>query len=145
MTSTDNRPPVWFWVVCSITLVWNLMGVMAYVSQVTMSPEALQAQPEAERALYEGVPSWATGAFALAVWGGALGCALLLLRRKLATPILIISLIGVLVQMYHSFFISNSIQVYGPGGMIMPIMVIIIAILLILLSRKATSNGWMKG
>lgn len=145
MASTTNKPPVWFWVVSSIALVWNLMGVMAYVSQVTMSPEALQALPETERALYEGLPAWATGAFALAVWGGALGSALLLLRRKLATPILIISLGGVLVQMYHSFFISNSIEVYGPGGMIMPIMVILIAILLILLSRKATSNGWMKG
>jgi hypothetical protein len=142
MTST-NKPAAWFWIISSIALVWNLLGVMAYVAQVTMSPEALQALPEKERTLMESVPGWATGAFAVAVWGGALGCVLLLLKRKLATPILVLSFIGVLVQMYHSFFISNSIEVYGPGGMVMPIMVLIIGMFLIWFSRKSTANGWI--
>jgi len=144
MTSTTNKPPTWFWVVSVIALLWNLMGVFAYIGQVTMSPEVLQALPENERALYESAPAWATGAFAIAVWGGALGCILLVLRRKLATPVLFVSLIAIVVQMYHSFFISNSIEVYGPGGMIMPVMVILIAIFLIWFSRKATANGWLK-
>ncbi len=144
MTSTSNKPATWFWVVSSIALIWNLMGVMAYLAQVMMSPEALQALPENQRVLYESTPSWATGAFAVAVWGGALGCVLLLLRRKLATMVLIISLIGVIVQMYHSFFVSNSMEVFGPGGLVMPIMVVAIGIFLIWFSRKATANGWMK-
>lgn len=144
MTSPANKPATWFWVVSVLALIWNLTGVFAYISHVTMTPEAMQALPENERALYESVPTWATGAFAIAVWGGALGCILLLLRRKFATPVLIISLAGIIVQMYHSLFISNSIEVYGPGGMIMPIMVIVIAIFLVWFSRKSTSNGWLK-
>lgn len=144
MTSTSTKPATWFWIVSAIALVWNLMGVMAYVTQMTMTPEALQALPENERALYNTLPMWATAAFTLAVWGGTLGCMLLLLRRKLATLVLIASLIGIVIQMYHSLFISNSIEVYGPGGMIMPIMIIVIAIFLVWLSRKATANGWMK-
>ena len=143
MTST-NKPATWFWVVSAIALVWNSMGIMAYMAQVTMSPEALLALPENERTLMESVPPWATGAFAIAVFAGTLGCILLLLKRKLATPVLIISFTGVLVQMYYSFFISNSIEVYGPGGMIMPVMVIIIGVFLIWFSRKATANGWIK-
>lgn len=144
MTSPANKPATWFWVVSVLALIWNLTGVFAYISHVTMTPEAMQALPENERALYESVPTWATSAFAIAVWGGALGCILLLLRRKFATPVLIISLAGIIVQMYHSLFISNSIEVYGPGGMIMPIMVIVIAIFLVWFSRKSTSNGWLK-
>lgn len=144
MTTTSDKPATWFWVVSAIALLWNLMGVMAYLQQVTMSPEALQALPENERLLFETVPTWATGAFSLAVWGGALGCILLLLRKKLATPVLMVSLAGVLVQMYHSFFMSNSIEVYGPGGMVMPIMVVAIGFSLIWLSLKATANGWIK-
>jgi hypothetical protein len=144
MTTTTNKPATWFWVVGVLSLIWNLMGVFAYITQVTMSPEALQALPDEERALYESAPSWATGAFAIAVWGGALGCLLLLLRRKLATPILIISLAGIVVQMYYNLFISNSMEVYGPGGMIRPIMVIAIAIFLIWFARKATANGWLR-
>jgi hypothetical protein len=144
MTSS-SKPATWYWVVSAIALVWNLMGVAAYIAQVSMSPEALQALPENERTLYQGIPAWATGAFALAVWGGALGSALLLLRRKWASIILGISLGGIVVQMYHSFFISNSMEVYGPGGMIMPVMVILIGVFLVWLSRKAATNGWMKG
>ena len=144
MTSSSDKPATWFWVVSGIAFVWNLLGVMAYIQQVTMTPEAREALPEAERALYENVPAWATGAFAIAVWGGALGCLLLLLRKKLATPVLILSFIGILIQMVHSFFISNSIEVYGPGGMIMPVMILIIGIYLIRFSRQATVRGWIK-
>lgn len=144
MISTDSKPASWYWIVCGIALIWNLMGVMAYVAQVTMSPEALQALSDDERMLYENTPVWATSAFALAVWGGVLGSLLLLLRRKLATPVLMISLAGILVQMYHAFFMSKSIEVYGPGGMVMPAMVILIAIYLVWLSNNANRKGWMK-
>jgi hypothetical protein len=119
------------------------MGVMAYIAQVTMSAEALQALPDNERALYESVPAWATAAFAIAVWGGALGSVLLLLRRKLATSILIVSFFGIIVQMVHSFGMANSIEVYGPGGMVMPVMILIFGAGLIWFSRKATANGWL--
>lgn len=143
MTET-SKPVTWFWVVSGVALVWNLMGVMAYLAQVTMSPEALQALPENERTLRESLPAWSTGAFAIAVWGGTLGSVLLLLRRKLATPILILSFVGILVQMYHSLFMSNSIEVYGPGGMAMPIMVVVIGAILVWFSRKSMANGWIK-
>ena len=144
MTATSNKPKTWFWVVSALALVWNLMGVMAYISQVTMTPEAMQALPEDQRALYESEPSWATGAFAIAVWGGALASILLLLRRKWATAVFILSMAGILVQMYHSFFVSNSFEVFGPGGLVMPIMIIVFAAGLIWFSRKATANGWLK-
>ena len=137
------KPATWFWIVSIIALVWNLMGVMAYLAQVTMSPEAMAALPENQRLLYQSTPSWATGAFAIAVWGGTLGCILLLLRKKLASLLLIVSLLGVLVQLYHSFFISNSFAVFGPGGMIMPGMVVVFGIFLIWFSRKAASNQWL--
>jgi hypothetical protein len=137
------KPATWFWIVSAIALVWNLMGVMAYLAQVTMSPEAMQALPENQRLFYESTPAWATGAFAVAVWGGALGCILLLLRRKQATLLFVISLLGVFVQLIHSIFFSNSFEVFGPGGLIMPMMVVIIGALLIWLSRKATSQNWL--
>jgi hypothetical protein len=141
--SSTNKPATWFWIVSAIALVWNLMGVMAYIAQVTMSAETLQAMPENERALYESAPTWATAAFAIAVWGGVLGSILLLIRKKWATAVLIVSFIGIVVQMIHSFFISNSFEVYGPGGLAMPIMVLVFGAGLIWFSRKADANGWL--
>ena len=111
MTKT-TKPATWFWVVSGIALVWNLMGVMAYIMQVTMSPEALQALPENERTLMESVPTWATSAFAIAVWGSTLGSILLLMRKKLATSVLILAFAGILVQMYYNIFMSKSMDLF---------------------------------
>jgi hypothetical protein len=141
--SSTNKPATWFWIVSAIALVWNLMGVMAYIAQVTMSAETLQAMPENERALYESAPTWATAAFAIAVWGGVLGSILLLIRKKWATAVLIVSFIGIVVQMIHSFFIAKAMDVYGPGGLAMPIMVLVFGAGLIWFSRKADANGWL--
>jgi uncharacterized membrane protein len=139
---TKSISPKWFMIVSAILLIWNLLGVMAYVMQVTMSPETLAALPEAQRQLYETTPVWATAAFAIAVNGGALGCALLLLKRNLAGLFLQLSLAGVVVQMFHAFFMSKSFEVFGPGGLIMPIMVIVIAISLVILAAKAKAKRW---
>ena len=140
--TAKNKAPVWFMVVAGILFVWNLLGVMAYIMQVTMSPDAVAALPDAQRQLYENTPEWATAAFAIAVNGGALGCLLLLLKRNLAGLFLQLSLAGVLVQMFHSFFMSKSFEVFGPGGTVMPIMVIVIAIYLVTLAAKAKNHHW---
>jgi hypothetical protein len=138
-----NKPPIWFWIVSALALLWNLAGVMAYLGQAYMSIETLEQMSQAERLLYESQPAWVTGAFAVAVWGGALGCIALMLKKKWAKPVFIISLIGILAQMSHSFFISNNFEVYGPGAMIMPIMVLIIGIALVLLANTAIKKGWL--
>ena len=136
------KAPTWFMVVAVVLFIWNLLGVMAYVMQVTMSPETLAALPEQQREMYANIPTWATAAFAIAVNGGVLGCLLLILKKNLAGLFLQLSLAGVLVQMYHAFFISNNLEVFGPGAMVMPVMVIVIAIYLVTLAAKAKARKW---
>ncbi len=138
----NKEAPKWFMVVSVILLIWNLVGVMKYISLVTMTPEALALLSEAERQLHETTPAWATAAFAVAVNFGALGCLLLVLKRNLAGLFLQLSLAGVLVQMYHSFFMNKSYEVLGPVGLILPVMVLIIAIYLVLLANRAKTHRW---
>lgn len=143
MSQSSSGAPKWFLIVGIIALVWNLLGVFAYIMQQTMSPADLAALSEAERSLYETTPAWATAAFAIAVHGGALGCLALVFKKSWALPLLVISLAAVLVQMVHAFFISNSIEVFGPGGMIMPVMILVIAVYLVFLARSAKEKGWI--
>ncbi len=138
-----SAAPKWLFVIGLLAFVWNLMGVAAYIMQVNMTPEDLAALPEAHRAMIDATPAWATGAFAVAVFGGALGSLFLMLRNSFAVPLLALSLAGVLVQMYHAFVVADSIAVFGPGGMIMPILVIVIAIFLLSLARTARVKGWL--
>jgi len=138
-----NKPTKVFWIIGVIALLWNLMGVSAYLAQAYMSDEALAALPEAERALYENAPAWVTAAFATAVFGGTIACILLLLRRKTATLVFIISLIGIIVQMAYNIGISKAAEVYGPGGMLMPVMVLLIGIFLVWYSKTSYQKGWI--
>jgi hypothetical protein len=140
---TQEKAPTWFMVVAIIALIWNAMGVMAYLAQVYMTPEAIALLPEAEQALYANIPAWYTAAFATAVFAGALGCLLLVVKKKLAGPVLILSLVAVLAQMYYNFFVSDSMDVYGPGAAVMPLMVLIISFLLVGLASKAKNSGWL--
>jgi hypothetical protein len=140
--ASEKKTPKWFMIVVVVLLLWNLLGVMAYIMQVTMSPEVLATLPDAQRQIYESTPAWATAAFAIAVNCGALGCVLLLLKRNLAGLFLQLSLAGVLVQMYHAFFMSNSFEVIGPGGLVVPVMVVVIAIFLVVLAARARANNW---
>jgi len=119
------------------------MGVTAFIGQISLGAEDFAAMKAEERALYENIPLWATIAFALAVFGGALGCLFMLLRKSLAIQILQLSLAGIFVQMIYNFFISGAFDVYGPGGMIMPVMVILIGIGLVFFANYSKRNGWL--
>lgn len=142
-TSSRVKPPVWFWVLSVLALLWNLVGVMAYIIDVSLTAEDLEKLPEAERLLRESMPAWVTAAFAVAVWGGFLGCVALLLRKKWARPVLLLSLIAIIVQVGYSFFMSNSFEVYGPSSVIMPMAVLIIGIMLVVFARIAHHRLWI--
>ncbi len=143
-TNTTSSKPKWFLGIAIFVLIWNLLGVFAYIAQMMMTPEMLETLSEAERTLIENTPAWATSAFAIAVWGGALASVLLLLKKKVSFYFFILSFVGVLVQMYHSIFIAHSIEVYGPGGLVMPIMVLLIGGGMIWYTNDLTKKGWLK-
>ena len=144
MNSTIKAtPPAWFWVVAVIALVWNLLGLMAFVMQVTMTPEALAELPAAEQALYEAMPLWVLIAFAVAVFGGTLGAIGLLLRKTWARLMFIISFVGLVVQASYNFLLSETFDVLGSGAMLMPILVIVIAVFLIWFAGMAIRRHWL--
>jgi len=140
---STGKLPTSFYIISGAALVWNLIGVMNYVLQVTITQEALNALPEAKRLLLENAPVWATSAFAIAVNAGALGCLLLLLRQSWAYPVLIVSLAGIIVQMSHSFFIANAIEISALGDLILSATIVVIGIFLVWYAKGAKEKGWI--
>ena len=86
MASARQNVPGWFWLVAGIAFLWEAMGCYMYVAQVTMSAADLAALPAQQRELWEAMPGWVTGAYAVAVWAGLAGAIGLLLRHRLARP-----------------------------------------------------------
>ncbi len=142
-SSSDSSPPAWFWVVSIVALVWNLMGLVAFVMQVSMTEEAIAALPVEQQPLYENIPIWATLAFAVATISGTLGCVGLLVRKAWAFPVFVLSVLGVLVQNGHMFLLTDALGILGPQAVVLPLIVIVIGIALVVYSKSTISKGWL--
>ena len=135
--------PTWFKVAAALALLWNLIGCFAFFSDLRLSPEDLAKLPEAQQALYAARPGWAVAATAIAVFGGALGSIGLLMRKKWAFPVFILSLLGILVQDFGLFVLVGGASLAGPVAVAMQAVVLAIGIGLVLLSRKGIAHGWL--
>lgn len=137
----SNQWVKWHKLISLLAIIWNLLGVSAYLMHAYMTDEAIALLPENEQALYTNIPAWYTAAFAIAVFAGAIGSILLLLKKKLASPILVLSLIAIFIQMYYNFFISKSMEVYGLGSAVMPVFIILVGIFLVWYAKKLQKEG----
>lgn len=146
-TSTSigaDKPPIWYWVVSIIGLLWFLMDLSAFFMRVLMSEEGIQSIPEGHQHPYLGMPLWVDIVFAFEVFGGTLGCIGLLIRRNWALPLLILSLLGVISQTFYIYFLSDAISSMGAPAVIMPLLAIAITVCMILLARSAKSRHWLR-
>ena len=141
---STSKPPVWFWIVSVVALLWNGMGVNAYLQQAYMT-DAFKAQYNAEQLeAVANTPAWVTAAFAIAVFAGLLGCIGLLLRKKWAKPLFLLSLLGIIGQNIHGIFMTNNVEIFGNVAVIFTVLVIVIAIFLIWFANKGIAKGWLK-
>ena len=136
---SSNKPPVWFWIIAVIALIWNGLGVLAYLAQAFATDEMIAAMPAEQQAefLVE-YPAWYTAAFAMAVFCGALGSIALLIRKKWATVLFIVSFLAAIVQ--HAYLYSTVENM----SLAMPIMIIVVCAALIWFATMSASKGWIK-
>ena len=139
--TTSQKITTWFWVLGVLLLIWNGMGALEYLNNVLVTPGEMAMKPEAERNLIEMTPSWVTSAFALAVWGGLMAAILMLLRKAFAHLMFMASLFGAVVQMCYNFFIAGAYDIYGPEGLLMPAMIIIIGVYSIYFTGQCKEKG----
>lgn len=140
---STTKPSTAFWIISVIALIWNLMGVNQYIQQAYMTESYKAMYTEEQLAMITSSPSWVTAVFAIAVFGGFLGALALLLRKKVATILFTISLIGIIAQMYHNLFVIDSVTIYGPGAAIMPAMILAFALFLLWYSKFADKKNWL--
>jgi hypothetical protein len=131
-TVIGARAPAWLRIVAALGLIWNCIGVFAYLATVGVV-KAGGGMPMAQ------MPAWVTGAFAISVFGGLLGCLGLLLLRRWAKLLLLLSFLALLLQDVWKFGIYS-----GPADNLpLTAAVNLIAIVLVWLAYSADSRGWL--
>lgn len=108
--------PVHLRIVGVLGLAWNGIAVFDYVMTQTRNAIVIGSFSPAQLAALEALPAWVTGCWALAVWGGALGSALLLARRRLAEPMLLLSSGAMTVTAVHNFTAEGGLYETGGSG-----------------------------
>ena len=120
-------------------LVWNVLGCINFFVQ--MNPEMLASYRETEQAIIQARPLWATIGFAIAVFGGALGCVLLLLKKTTCFYLFIASLAGIAMATAHSLMLDIDFSMGEIVGTI--VMPTVVAVFLIWYSKFAKEKGWL--
>lgn len=136
--------PMWFWIVAIVAIVWNLGGVYAYWSHITLSDEALAAYPQPVQEMYLATPAWANAAFAIAVFGGVAASLALALRSRFSVALAGISLAAVVVQLFQAFVLANALSVAGASAAVVPSLVLVLGTALLWFSFMARGKGWLR-
>lgn len=145
--TTTSKPNALFWVIAIVLgLLWNLMGVGAYLLDKMGSPELLGEMYTPEQMDYiNAMPMWATALYAIAVWGGFVAAICMLLRKKLATLLFLISTLAVVVSTIYGLAATNHLEVFGPTESIyFPILIIVIGFFLYFYCKRCVQKGWLK-
>ena len=110
------RTPWHLWVVGVLAAMWNGFGCFDYVMTQTRRDEwfVQMGMTEAQLTYFNAMPAWTHAAWAIGVWGGLLGALLLLLRKKLAAPVFVVSFLGWLAGAVYAFVLSDGIEAMGP-------------------------------
>ena len=138
--SLAGKVPWNYWLISGVTLIYNGAGVVNFMSQ--MSAESVADLPESYRLVVEARPDWATIAFAVAVFGGLVGCILLLMRNSVAYYIFGASLAGAIVTMAHILLMRGPVE--APTGFIVGNLVqIAVTVFLLWYSRRSENKGWI--
>jgi hypothetical protein len=128
-----------FWLISIFMLIWNVMGCINFFMQ--MDPEMVSSYRETEQVIIQGRPLWVTAGFAIAVFGGVLGCILLLLKRFVSFYIFVASLLGVLIAIGHSLTLNIEFSTGEIIGIVL--MPVLVAAFLVWYSKYVKSKGWL--
>ena len=129
--------PRWYLAVSGVGVVWNVIGVFAFVGQFMTDPESLSTL---EREFFEATPIWAHAAFGVAVFSGTFGCIALLARKSWAYVMLLLCAVAIVIQISHSLLFSNGLEVFGAEGLVLPALTLSVAVALAWLGRWARDN-----
>ena len=120
-TGTPVKTPWHLWLVGVVAVLFNSIGVFdfvmtmaqgaAYMKSAGMTPEQI--------AHYQQMPAWMTIDWAIGVFGALLGSVLILLRHKLAWPVLAVSLAAFLLSLAYTYVLTDGGKIMGQSMAIM--------------------------
>lgn len=135
--NSPAKAPWHLWVIGIVGTLWSAMGAMDYVMTKLQVESYMAAFTPEQLEFFYGFPMWVNAAWAIAVWGGVIGCIILLLRKSVAVEVLLVSLIAMVITAIHNYGLSNGLEVIGDTFSLVFTAIIFVASLGLYLYAKA--------
>ena len=143
--TTSQKPTTLFWVITTILLLWNLMGVSAFIVDNFFTDALAGTYNEEQMTAINATPIWSKILYGISTIGGLLAAVLLVARKKSAVKVYAISLIAVIIHTIYNIGFAGATELFGVGeGLIFPLIIIILAIFEYWWSRYSASKDWLK-
>ncbi len=140
----EVKPPLLFWIVAGLSLLWNAFGAFDYIMTQTGDQAYLSNFPDEMIRFIEAFPQWVTAAWAVGVWGAVAGSILLLLRSRHAILAFAISLFGLAASTFYRFGLNEPALSVQMRPDTVTIAIWIVPVLLLLYSFRWRSEGVLR-
>ncbi|MBA3510769.1 hypothetical protein [Sphingomonas sp.] len=131
----------WYMPAAIASLLFMALGCFMYLSQVLADPANL---PLDRRVAAEAEPLWVTAAFAVAVWVGLAGTVMLVLRKRLAEFLLMVSLAAVLVWLAGLLVVSGLRENMSANDLLVALVVTALTWTIFWFARHSRQRGWLR-
>ena len=131
----------WYMPAAVASLLFMAFGCVMYLMHVLADPAAM---PLDQRAAYEAEPMWVTAAYAIAVWIGLAGTVMLVMRKKLAEPLVMVSLIAVLIWLAGLLLVTGLRENMSANDLLVAIVVTALTWTIFWFARHSRQRGWLR-
>ena len=142
MTESFERQPIarWFMIAAIASVLFMALGCAVYVMHVTADPATL---PLDQRAAYAAEPSWLTGLNAVAVWVGVIGALFLVMKRKLAETLLLVSFVATVLWLAGLLLVPTLRDALSTNDIAVAVIVTLITGTIYSFARHSRQRGWL--
>ena len=143
---TDRRfspqPLAGWYMIGAIAAFLFMAGACAmYGFHVATNPQSL---PLDQRTVFEAEPLWVTSAFGLGALAGLAAAAMLVIRRKIAQPLMLVSLVAMLAWLAGLLLVPGLRDVITTNDIAVAIIVVAIDWTIFWFARHSNQRGWLR-
>jgi hypothetical protein len=149
-TTAPLRTPVHLWLVGAVAFLYSCFGAYDYLMShkrdlTYISSSMPGVDPNAALAWMDAFPMYAKIGWGLGVWGGLLGCILLLMRSRYAVWAFAVSMLGIVLSIGYQLALAPPLQgATGGAYKVMPWVIIVIGIALLVYSRAMAKRDVLR-
>jgi hypothetical protein len=143
MTEAQVKAPWHIWLIGGFAALFNSVGVFDFVMSMAQGAkyQASAGMTPDQIAHYQGMPGWMILVWATGVFGAFVASVLLLLRRRLAFPVFVLSLAAFLISLLYTYVLTNGGPIMGKEMAITSAVIAGLLVLFCWYARSMSTRG----